>query len=111
MNEWRLSVDGHHARHGGSVETNRQRCRLRHVDSHFVDDDYKAHAEAAWKRPDGTDEEALEIYRQLNQDLLDNAFLLEIATITPQVATTAGVSGYTWSKRNELQLDDVTLGG
>jgi len=79
--------------------------------SHFVDEDYKAHAEAAWKRPDGTDAEALEIYRQLNQDLLDNAFLLEIATITPQVATTAGVSGYTWSKRNELQLDDVTLGG
>ncbi len=79
--------------------------------SHFVDDDYTAHSEAAWERPDGTDAEALKIYRQLNQDLLDNAFLLEIATITPQVATTAGVSGYTWSKRNELQLDDVTFGG
>ncbi|CUR60016.1 Extracellular solute-binding protein family 5 [metagenome] len=79
--------------------------------SHFVDDDYKAHAEAAWKRPDGTDEEALAIYRELNEDLLDNAFLLEIATLAPQVATTAGVSGYTWSKRAELQLDDVTFGG
>lgn len=80
--------------------------------SHFVDDDYKAHADGAWKRASGVDDGAVKIYGELNKDLIDNAFLLEIAILKGQVATTDKVGGdFTWSKRGELQLDDVTLGG
>ena len=79
--------------------------------SHFVDADYKAHADAAWTRTSGVDEGARKIYQQINDDLIDNAFLLEIAILKGQVATSSTVGGdFTWSKRGELQLDDITVG-
>lgn len=77
--------------------------------SHFESKQYQEHAEAAWSRPSGTDEGALRIYRQINQDLLDNLFLIEIASIPPQVATTAAVHDIDLSKRNELNLRTAYL--
>lgn len=77
--------------------------------SHFEDADYKEHADAAWRLRDGTDQEAVDLYSRLSQDLLDNAFLLEIAVLTPRIAS-RGVEGLAWSKRAELDLTEASLG-
>ncbi|MFC7496827.1 MULTISPECIES: ABC transporter substrate-binding protein [unclassified Nocardioides] len=77
--------------------------------SHFESADYKKHAEAAWKRVSGTDGGAVEAYRALSKDLLDNLFLIEIAVLQPQIATTTNVHDLGRSKRNELDLRQAYL--
>lgn len=77
--------------------------------SHFSSPAYQKHADGAWQRDSGTDQGAVRIYRQLNQDLLDNLFLIEIAVTPPRVATTAKVHDIGLSKRNELDLGRAYL--
>lgn len=77
--------------------------------SHFESDAYKQHANAAWERASGTDAGAKKIYQSLNKDLLDNLFLIEIAVLPPQVASTAKVHDVGYSKRNELDLRQTYL--
>lgn len=80
-----------------------------HNASHFVSTEYQAASEAAWKRPNGTDAEAIKAYRRLNQVLLDNVFLVEIAVLPPQIVASSGVEGLDLSKRNELDLRTATV--
>lgn len=77
--------------------------------SHFESKAYKEHADAAWERTSGTDADAVENYQALNQDLLDNLFLIEIALLHFQVASTDAVQDFTMSKRGELDLRSTYL--
>lgn len=79
-----------------------------HNASRYVSRSYAEHADAAWKKK--PDEVSPEDYAALNQDLLDGAFLLEIAVRFPQTATTAKVHDLSLSKRNEPQLAGAYLG-
>lgn len=77
--------------------------------SHFDSPEYKAAAATAWELPNGTDATAQKAYRRLNQILLDNLWLAEIAVIPPQIPTTAKVSGLNLTKRNELDLRTTSV--
>jgi len=77
--------------------------------SHFESEAYKKHANAAWERASGTDAGAVEIYQQLNKDLLDNLFLIEMALLHFQTAETKGVHDLNMSKRGELDLRSTYL--
>lgn len=77
--------------------------------SHFESEAYRAHANAAWERASGTDAGAEKVYQQLNQDLLDNLFLIEIAVVPPQIASSSKVHDVGYSKRNELDLRQTSL--
>nr|WP_258562779.1 ABC transporter substrate-binding protein [Nocardioides sp. MAH-18] len=72
--------------------------------SHFESAEYKRHAEAAWGAPSGDSPEAIENYQALNKDLLDNLFLIELALLHFQVASTPDVQDFTMSKRGELDF-------
>nr|WP_312007604.1 ABC transporter substrate-binding protein [Nocardioides alcanivorans] len=80
-----------------------------HNASRFVDADYKAAAEAAWKIADGHSEEALAAYDVLSEELLDNLFLIELVETTSESALSKSVSGIEWSKRGEIDLVNTTL--
>ncbi|TYL55535.1 ABC transporter substrate-binding protein [Nocardioides sp. BGMRC 2183] len=75
--------------------------------SGYLDAQYQKDAEAAWKQKPG--EVSDEQYDALNQDLLDGAFLLEIAILHPQTVTSTNVGGLDQSKRNELRLTETYL--
>ncbi len=77
--------------------------------SNFDSPAYKKAADSAWARPSGTDAGAVELYGELNQILLDNLHLIEIASIPPQIASAASVRDLTISKRNELDLRPAYL--
>ncbi len=79
-----------------------------HNASRYVDADYAKHADAAWKKK--PEEVTAADYAALNQDLLDGAFLLEIAVRFPQTASTAKVHDLDESKRGEPQLAGAYLG-
>jgi peptide/nickel transport system substrate-binding protein len=77
--------------------------------SRFSDAAYTEHANASWEVADPQSAEATEIYDDLNQDLLDNVFLTELA-ITYQVFTSStALQDVAWSKRSELDLSDAYL--
>jgi peptide/nickel transport system substrate-binding protein len=77
--------------------------------SHFESDSYKEHADAAWERISGSDSGAVENYQKLNKDLLDNLFLIEMALLHFQVASTNAVHDLAMSKRGELDLRTAYL--
>lgn len=77
--------------------------------SRFSDADYTEHANASWTVADPTSGEAGEIYDALNQDLLDNVFLTELAITYQVVTTSSAVKDVAWSKRSELDLSDAYL--
>jgi peptide/nickel transport system substrate-binding protein len=80
-----------------------------HNASHFESTRYQTDANAAWKIASGVDKRAARAYGRLNRDLLDNAFLIELAVVYNQVASSPRVHGFTWSKRQEIHLDDAYL--
>lgn len=77
--------------------------------SNFVDATYKADAVAAWEQPDPASPEAVEAYAKLSDDLLDNLFLIEMATTYFQAVTSDKVQGFTWTKRSEPVLGKTWL--
>lgn len=77
--------------------------------SRFSDADYTENANASWTVADPTSGEAGEIYDALNQDLLDNVFLTELAITYQVVTTSTAVQDVAWSKRSELDLSDAYL--
>lgn len=79
-----------------------------HNASRYVNADYARHADAAWKKK--PEEVAAADYAALNKDLLDGAFLLELAVRFPQTASTAKVHDLDLSKRAEPQLAGAHLG-
>lgn len=79
-----------------------------HNASRYVNADYAKHADAAWKKK--PEEVTTADYAALNKDLLDGAFLLEIAVRFPQTASTAKVHDLAQSKRGEPQLVGAYLG-
>ncbi len=80
-----------------------------HNASHFESKSYQANANGAWKIPSGTDQRASRAYQRLNRDLLANVFLIELAVIYPQIATSPRVQDISWSKRQEIHLDEAYL--
>jgi peptide/nickel transport system substrate-binding protein len=75
-----------------------------HNASNYVSAGYKEAADRVWTEPEaGTDD-----YARLNEELLKGSFLLEIAIVYPQNAT-SGVDGLGMSKRSEPELVDVSL--
>lgn len=49
------------------------------------------------------------IYRRLNNDLLEDAFILELVAQDSPLVTTSALHGVTWSKRSELDLAHAYL--
>jgi peptide/nickel transport system substrate-binding protein len=80
-----------------------------HNASHFESTSYQAHANAAWERTNGADAQAKQAYAKLSKDLLDNQFLIELAIIFTQVATSPKVHDIDWSKRQEIHLENAYL--
>lgn len=69
--------------------------------SNFLDDDY---ATDAWTVADADSPGASTIYRRLNNDLLEDAFILELVAPDSPLVTTSALHGVTWSKRSERDL-------
>jgi peptide/nickel transport system substrate-binding protein len=70
---------------------------------------YTKHADGAWTVADGSSAAARAAYGQVSKDLLDAAFLAEIAVLLPQWATSARLRGIGYTKRAEVQLTDAWL--
>ena len=68
---------------------------------------YIAHADAAWTVPDGTSAAAVADYAKLSDELLGALFLIEIAVVQGQWATSAKLQGLDYTKRSELLLTDA----
>jgi peptide/nickel transport system substrate-binding protein len=77
--------------------------------SNFVDPTYKADAVSAWGQIDPSGADAVAAYGKLSDDLLDNLFLIELATTYFQAVTGADVQGFTWTKRSEPLLAKTWL--
>ena len=60
--------------------------------------------------PDGTSAAAVADYAKLSDDLLGALFLIEIAVVQGQWATSAKLQGLDYTKRSELLLTDAWLG-
>ena len=80
-----------------------------HNASHFESKEYAAHADAAWKVPDGTSPEAIESYSKISKDFLDNVFLIELSVIFTQIAHSPRLHDVSWSKRQEVDLGKAYL--
>jgi peptide/nickel transport system substrate-binding protein len=80
-----------------------------HNASHFTSKAYTAHADAAWNVPDGTSPQAVATYRKISKDFLDNDFLIELSVIYAQLAHSPRLHGVSWSKRQEIHLDQAYL--
>jgi peptide/nickel transport system substrate-binding protein len=70
---------------------------------------YTRHADAAWTVADGRSDAAKAAYGKVSADLLDAAFLAELAVMLPQWATSARLRGVSYTKRAEIQLTDAWL--
>lgn len=77
--------------------------------SNFVDTDYRAAVEKAWRIVDPTGPEAVAAYRTVNSELLENAFVIGLFNVENELAMSAGVHGVAWSKKSELDLSDAYL--
>lgn len=79
--------------------------------SNFIDPDYQRAVDSAWRVADPGSDEALTAYRNLNAELLDNAFVIGLHNSTGLLATTSDLQDFDWSKKAELDLSDAYLGG
>ncbi|QLQ10324.1 MAG: ABC transporter substrate-binding protein [Nocardioidaceae bacterium] len=77
--------------------------------SNFVDAKYKKDANAAWEVADGTSPEAVEAYRKVTEDLVENLFLIESNVTWIRIPVSTGVHDLAWTKRSELVLTDTWL--
>lgn len=72
--------------------------------SNFHDEGYSLHATQAWQLPDPDGEEAQAVYRELNRDLLEHNFLIELALPETEVLTAGNLEGVSWDKRGLYDL-------
>ncbi|MEN0134269.1 MAG: ABC transporter substrate-binding protein [Rhodococcus sp. (in: high G+C Gram-positive bacteria)] len=77
--------------------------------SNFLDPGYQAHAVAAWQQQDPTSPEAISAYRELNADLLDSLFLVEIGVVQTEVVVSTNLGGFDWSRTNDPRFDSTYL--
>lgn len=77
--------------------------------SNFKSPTYEAAATAAWEAPDPESPEAKKAYEEINKELLNEAFLIEIAKAPVIIALSPKVHGVTWTKQNQLDLDEAYL--
>ncbi len=78
--------------------------------SNFSSATYTHAANAAWLTTSGTSPGATKAYKQLDNVLLNNLFLAEIAVYSPRIATTAKLQDVSWGKEGpQLYLDDAYL--
>jgi peptide/nickel transport system substrate-binding protein len=77
--------------------------------SRYQDQGYVRDADEAWTVADGTAADAVTAYGEVSRDLLDAAFLAEIAVMLPQWVTASTLRGVSYTKRMELQLTDAWL--
>jgi peptide/nickel transport system substrate-binding protein len=77
--------------------------------SNFLDEDYATDATDAWTVADPDSREASGIYRRLNNDLLEDAFVLELVAPDSPLVTTSALHGVNWSKRSEPDLAHAYL--
>lgn len=75
-----------------------------HNASNYVSESYQAAADQAWTKPEATADD----YAALNEELLKGSFLLEIALLYPQNAT-SGVQGLEMTKRSEPLLAGASI--
>jgi peptide/nickel transport system substrate-binding protein len=79
--------------------------------SQYSADRYTRDADAAWAVADGHSAAATQAYGKVSEDLLDAAFLAEIAVLLPQWVTSSRLRGVSYTKRMELQLADAWVAG
>jgi peptide/nickel transport system substrate-binding protein len=77
--------------------------------SKYEDEGYVADADAAWQIADGTSSDAVAAYKKVSDDLLEAAFLAEVAVFFPLWATSDRLQGASYTKRAEVQLTDAYL--
>jgi len=77
--------------------------------SNFASPAYEKAADAAWESPEPKSPAALQAYKQINDILLKDLFLIELVDFDPVVAATPDLHGVTWTKRNELDLANAYL--
>lgn len=75
--------------------------------SNFLDADYSADVDLAWRTADPADAGALDAYQAINDHLLDNSFVIEIVARDSEIITDADLQDIGWSKRGELDLTDA----
>lgn len=75
--------------------------------SNFHDEDYSRHATQAWQVPDPDGEEAQAAYRELNRDLLEHNFLIELALPETEVLTSGSLAGVSWNKFGLYDLSEA----
>ena len=74
--------------------------------SNYANEAYAADVRRAWRTPEPNSPEARSAYDSLNKRLLDESFVIELASPTPEIITTGSLHGVGWSKRGELDLSD-----
>jgi peptide/nickel transport system substrate-binding protein len=72
--------------------------------SNFASASYRKAAQAAWVVPDGASPAAIRAYEKLTDEIVENAFVVELVSSPRHAATTADVHDLAWSKRGELDL-------
>ncbi|HIW91867.1 MAG TPA: ABC transporter substrate-binding protein [Candidatus Corynebacterium avicola] len=75
--------------------------------SNFYDDDYKEAAQDAWTAGDPESPEAKASFERLNDELLDEAFLVELLRPDAPLVTSSNVHDVDWTKRSELDFGDT----
>ncbi len=77
--------------------------------SRFGSRQYTELVRDAWRRADPRSEEALALYREISDLLLDEAFIIDIAVLASLQVARADVHGVTLNKFGYLNLDDAYL--
>jgi peptide/nickel transport system substrate-binding protein len=77
--------------------------------SNFSSPAYEDAANTAWESPEAGSPAALQAYKQINEILLKELFVIELVDFDPVLATTPNLHGVTWTKRNELNLTKAYL--
>ncbi|WP_245670282.1 ABC transporter substrate-binding protein [Corynebacterium crudilactis] len=75
--------------------------------SNFSHDAYAADVQRSWRTTDPNSTSALDAYKDLNKHLLEQSFVIELASPDSEFITSGNLHGIGWSKRGELDLSDV----
>ena len=77
--------------------------------SNFIDPEYTAASQAAWKIADPASPEAVAAYRRLDRVWLDSLFLIEIGVVIPRSTASPRVRDIDWDKRAQLHFARTSL--
>lgn len=75
--------------------------------SNFSSAEYAAQVERLSLLPDSRSAEAQEAYREVNELLLDESFVIEVAQPYSEVLTAGNLHDLKWTKRGEFDLSDA----